>query len=312
MKEILNDEKFRTLLRKKQRYEFFSWLIPLISILSLIVILVLTTKTHLTEVTIIVLVLLIFLIVGGYIFDNKLTIKIHDIYQELNDYFQNEIVPKLISSDNPTIEFSDEVVIDSKLVDEVKLFNNYTEYKSQYNYIGIMDNRKYRFHEVLFNNLVTFNTRNKKTLNHNLKKDLNYHWYNFELNKSYSDEALFLVSKFENYHSDLVKGLTSISPTFIKKINLNYNVDLELFIKDEGNIESYMKPEILEIFKDDQIVGNSIMAIYLKDNHLNIIIEEVDNLIDLTHSNKIVVESLLYGYYEEQKMIKNIVNAFDK
>src|SRR5690554_3789276 len=138
MNEILNDEKFRSLLRKKQRYELFSWLIPLISILSLIIILILTTKTELTELTIIVLVLLIFLIVGGYIFDNKLTIKIHYIYQELNDYFQNVIVPKLIKNDNPSIEFSEDVVIDVKLIDEIQLFNNYSEYKSQYDYLGVI------------------------------------------------------------------------------------------------------------------------------------------------------------------------------
>ena len=55
MKDILNDSKFRSLLFKKQKYEMFSWLVPLISILSLIVILILTTKNDLTEITIIIL-----------------------------------------------------------------------------------------------------------------------------------------------------------------------------------------------------------------------------------------------------------------
>lgn len=311
MKDILNDSKFRNLLFKKQKYELFSWLVPLISILSLIIILILTTKNDLTELTIIILILLLFLIVGGYIFDNKLTIIIQNIYQELNDYFQNEIVPKLIAHDNPTIKFTEKAAITKEKIDEVYIFNNYVEYKSQYNYQGLLNKRKYRFHELLFDKVVNFDTKGKKGLNEQLQKDLNYHWYEIELNKKYVNEALFLISKFENFTTNLVKDLVSNTENFRTILNYDYNFDFELYTKTDEIDNEYLKEEIFAIFQDEQIIGKHILAIYVKGNHLNIILEEEDYLIDFSKSKKIVVETLLEGYYEEQNLIKKIVAAFD-
>jgi hypothetical protein len=299
LKEVLKDEHFRKLLREKNKYELFSWFIPLISILSLIIILFLTSKSHLNEFTIFILVLLILLIIFGYVFDNKITIKIQETHANLNEYFQNEIVPKLIKVNNKSINFYNDRKIAEALIDEVQLFNNYTEYKSQYNYSGLFNNKEYCFNEVLFNNIVNHDTTGKKVYNDMIKKKLNYHWYTFELNKKYPQQALYLVAKFECFNSKLLTNFT----------RCDHN-DIELYLNDINDHNMFLAPGIIELLQDERL-SSMVMAIYLNGKMLNIIIEEQDDLIDLNHSNKIIVDSLLADYYNEQELIKKIVLTYD-
>lgn len=309
MKEILNDVEFRKLLRKKQKYELLSWAIPLISILSLIIILFLTSNTDFTVYTIIVLILLIFLIVGGYIFDNKVTILIKKSYVKLNEYFQNDIVPKLIVKDNPTICFNAQE-IDENVLDEVRLFNNFLEYKSQYNYTGKLDDKEFSFHELIFSSKVNYNTIGKKELNEDLKDSLNYHWYHFTLDKSYPSKALFLISKFENFQEELLNDLNSYV-LLKKKIKNSDENDIELYLEKLEDSSYFLTSSVIDILNKESITRNLCLAIYVQDNQLHIIIEEFDDLINLTHRNKIVVEKLLDGYYREQRIIKQIFDAFN-
>jgi len=95
------------------------------------------------------------------------------------------------------------------------------------------------------------------------------------------------------------------------RVSLNKDLELDLYIKDLNEYRKYTTEKILKTLNDDRIIYHSNMAIYIKDNELHIIIEEVEELIDLTHSNKIVLETLLKGYYEEQRIIKLLVKAFD-
>lgn len=310
MKEILNDEKFRKLLRKKQKYEMFSWTIPLISILSLIIILFLTSKTELTEFTIIILVLLIILIVGGYIFDNKITIMIQKSYANLNEYFQNEIVPKLIISDNPNIQFSDEI-LNPEVIDKIRIFNNYMEYKSQYHYKVILDEKEFCFNEVIFCDKVNFDTTGKKEYNESIKSSLNYHWYNITLDKNYPKEALYLIAKFENYDDSLIKDLNPFV-LLKRKIKTADKAKIELYLENPEENEQFLTPDIIEILNDEVVVCSNSFVIHVEGNQLTIIIEEFDDLINLTYSSKIVVEKLLEGYYKEQQTIRRIVEAFNK
>ncbi len=309
MRDVLKDENFRKLLKEKQKYEMFSWVIPLISIFSLIIILFLTSKNDLTEFTIVVLVLLIFLIIGGYIYDNKITIKIHQSYSRLNEYFQDIIVPQLLVRNNPTINFNDKLLIDSKLLDDVEIFNNYTNYKSQYNYTGQMNGHQFSFHEVLFFNQVEYDTTGQKEVNEDIFNEVNYHWYTFTLNKEYPTEAIYLLSKFVNYHKNLFKNFQRFD---FNKHRLHFETDFELYLKDLKEFSDYATNDIVKALSDDSITSNSTLAIYIKGNELHIIIEEIDDLISLSHSNKIVIESLLKGYYDEQELIKFLVNVFDK
>jgi len=311
MRDVLKDEMLKKLLKEKHRLEMFSWIIPLFSIFSLIIILFLTSKTNLTEFTIVILVLLIFLIIGGYIFDNKITLRIHQSYSQLNEYFQEVIVPRLLIKDNPTIAYNKNQIIDSKLIDSVQLFNNFTEYMSYFNYFGQFEEHDFNFNEVLFDKLVEYDTSEQKVFNKNIKNKINYHWYTFKLNKEeYPVEALYLISKFDSYDGRLIKGLQRFD--FMNcRVSLNKDLELDLYIKDLNEYRKYTTEKILKTLNDDRIIYHSNMAIYIKDNELHIIIEEVEELIDLTHSNKIVLETLLKGYYEEQRIIKLLVKAFD-
>ncbi|QVK17394.1 hypothetical protein KHQ81_11110 [Mycoplasmatota bacterium] len=310
MRDVLKDEKLKKLLKDKQRLEMFSWIIPLISIFSLIIILFLTSKTNLTEFTIIILVLLIFLIIGGYIFDNKITIKIHQSYSQLNEYFQNEIVPKLLVKDNPSIKYDKNKMIDSELIDDLQLFNNFTDYKSYFNYNGQLENHDFTFSEVMFSNLVEYDTSGNKILNNNIENKINYHWYTFKLNKEYPVEALYLISKFDSYDGRLIKNFHRFD--FMNcRVSLNSDLELNLYLKDLNEYRNYTTEKILKTLNDDMIVYNSIFAIYIKNNEIHIIIEEIEDLINLTHSNHIVLESLLKGYNDEQRLIKLLLKAFD-
>ncbi len=310
MRDVLKDEKLKKLLKEKQRLELFSWIIPLISIFSLIIILFLTTKNHMTEFTIVILVLLIFLIIGGYIFDNKITVKIHESYAQLNEYFQDIIVPKLLEKDNPSIKYHKDTLLDKGIIDEVQLFNNFLEYKSFFNYTGELEGYKFSFNEVMFSTLVEYDTTGQKIFNSKIKNEINYHWYTFELNKHYPDKALYLISKFDSYDGRLLKGLQRFD--FMNcRVSLNDDLELDLYLKDMNEYRLYTTSKILKTLNDDMIVYNTILAIYINDNKLHIIIEEIEDLIDLTHSNKIVLESLLKRYYDEQRLIKLLVNAFD-
>ncbi len=310
MRDVLKDEKLKKLLKEKQRLEMFSWIIPLVSILLLILILVLTSSESLKGLTIIVLILLILLIIGGYIFDNKITIKIHHSYSLLNEYFQDNIVPRLLEKDNPSITYHEDVKVDPNLIDKVMIFNNFTDYQSYFNYTGLLENHQFSFNEVMFDMQVDYDTTEQKVFNKNIKNEINYHWFTFELNKEYPGEALYLISKFDSYDGRLIKGFQRVDLTN-SRINLNYNYDLDIYVKAQDDSHVYTTNKILKTLNMDIFVYNSILAIYVTKNQLHIIIEEVEDLIDLTHSNKIALEGLLKGYYDEQKLIKLLVKAFD-
>lgn len=308
MKDILKDEKLRKLLKVKQKYELLSWVIPLVSILSLIIILFLTSKNHLTELTIIVLVLLITFIVLGYLFDHKLTEKIHNAYARLNQYFQDEIVPQLLVKDNESIVFDSQYNITADVIDEVEIFNNYREYKTQYSYAGKLEKFNYRFSEVLFDNLVDFETKGMKEVNEELNLDTNYHWYTITLNNTYPTEALYLLGTFVNFNQGLLKKFKYFN---FSKYRLHPENNIELYLVDLEKYEPFISKEIIRVLNSLPI-DNTSVAIYLSDNNLHIILEEFDNLIHLTRSNKIVVENLLQDYYKEQALVRKIAYAFEK
>ncbi len=307
MREIFKDEELKRLLREKSRLEMFSWIIPLISIFSLIIILFLTSKT-LEGYTIIVITLLIILIISGYVFDKKFTMQIHNTYTRLNNYFQKVIAPKLLLKDNPSIKFHDLEKIDSKLLDEIQLFNNFANYKSYLNYAGKLGNHEFYFNEVIFSNLVPYDTTEKKIFEDNLSNEINYHWYTFTIEKEYPTEAIYQIGKIDSYDESLVKS-------FYKhdfKNYLNKDLKLMIYLKDLKESNLYITDDIINTLNNDLVVYNNPIIIYLKNKQLHIIIEEYNNLVNLTHCNKIVLEILLKSYYDEQKIIKMLVKTFDK
>jgi len=308
LKDILKDEKLRKLLRDKQKYELLSWVIPLFSILSLIIILILTSQSNLTELTIIVLVVLIIFIVLGYLFDNKITDKIQVAYTRLNEYFQDEIVPQLLVKDNDTIVFDDKYSITAEEIDSVEIFNNYREYKTQYSYAGKLDAFDYQFSEVLFDNLVNYDTTGMKEINTELDLDLNYHWYTVNLIDTYPTEALYIIGMFTNFNQSLLKKFKYFN---FSKYRLHPENNIELYLVDLENYEPFISKEIIRVLNNLHL-DNTSVVIYISGNKLHIILEEFDNLIQLTKSNKIVVENLLQDYYKEQTLIRKIAYAFEK
>lgn len=307
LRDILRDKELKKLLKEKSRLEMFSWIIPLISIFSLIIILFLTSK-ELEGYTIIVIILLIILIISGYVFDKKFTVKIHQSYSRLNNYIQDIIAPKLLVKDNPSISFHDSEKIDLELIDEILLFNNFTNYNSRFNYSGELENHKFIFNEVIFSNLVEYDTTGQKVFVDNINNEINYHWYTFTLEESYPTEAIYLLAKIDSYDEKLLKSFYN----FDYKNLLNKDLELTLFLKDLKESNNFITDDIIKALNKDLIVYNVPIVIYLKNQKLHIIIEEYNDLINLTHSNKIVLESLLKAYYDEQKIIKMIVKAFDK
>lgn len=308
MKNLFKDDKFKKLLKTKKRYELLSWLIPIISITSLLLILYLISNS-LQKYTILVLVVVIIVITSGYIYDSSITVKINDIYNKLNDCFQNQIVPDLLKEYNSTIVFNKEKRIPVDYIEKVEVFDNYREYKSIFHYEGIIDDCKFSFDEITFDNIVGFDTKGQKIFNENVKNNTNYHWYKIELNNEFPTEAIFKISEFENYEERLFKTFEKFD-LFNNPLVVNGNYEFELYLKDIKLNKLFANKKILKLFSEEYFSYNSII-IYVYNNELNIVIEEYDDLINLGHSNKVTVDNLLAEFNEEQKMILMILHAFN-
>jgi hypothetical protein len=308
VRKFPKDEKIKKLLSQKRKLELLAWVIPLISICSLLVILILLTNS-LQSKSLIVLLVIIFLIVVDYIFDFKITLRIKSIYNDMNEYFQDKIVPQLLVEDNPTIVYNDELTLKCVDVDQIELFNNYAKYFSYFHYEGVIEGCKFTFDEVMFDDLVEYDTVGLKVFNCSIKKDTNYHWYIIDLRKEYPCEAIYKIDNFDNYESSLLRNYYKYDLT--KKFELNPDNNLQIFIKDLKFSRRFVNEKMMKVLNDDYVVYSEIMAIYINQNKLHIVIEEFEDLINLNKTNKVTFDSLMSDFKNEQRIIRAIINALN-
>jgi len=264
VKNLIKDEEFKKMLNEKHKYEMFSWLIPVISIISLLLILYLTSESYHAS-TVVVLVIIILLIIFGYIFDDRLSNQTQTVYDNLNNYFQNKIVPELLTENNPTIVFDSSKKISIEQIDKLELFDNYLQYKSRFHYKGIMEGCHYTFDELLFDQLVGYDTKEIKEENDGIKSSIHYHVYTINLDKDYSIEALFKAYDFENYEKRLLKTYKSydISNNPFMSVEEDF---VKLYFKDNQFHRALVGGKILSIFTNsylkssDLFIGYSIIS----------------------------------------------------
>ena len=100
--------------------------------------------------------------------------------------------------------------------------------------------------------------------------------------------------------------------SLIKSLTRDFTItdqNFELYLKDINDNSEYIVDDIIRIFNRKEF-NKLRFAIYIKKDKLHIVIEEYEDLIDLIHSKKIVLEHLLKDYNKEQAAIKLILKTF--
>lgn len=307
MNQIINDEKFNMLLKKKQNLEMLNMLIPFLSIIALLIFLYLFTTAHLVA-SLITLGIILILVIGQYAFDSILSNKIDVIYLELVNYFEDEVIPVLLKADNAAIHFDSSQTIDPKLLDQIELFKHFKTYNSRYHYENIVAGKKVIFDEVLFDQVVGYNTVGQKELDPMINKQCNYHFYQFHTEHNFKTEAMFIVNQFEELSVEEIAQFSRIHYGLISQAGNDYKV--HFYIKDSNYAPTFMKERFYQLFRDPAFQQVNLL-IYFNEQHVTVVIEEFEKLINPPRSKRYTVEKLLHEYHLEQDLLHKIIKTIE-
>lgn len=308
MEKVLKDKTFQELLKKKQRLEMMTMTMPFIGILALFLFLYFF-KNSMVVASLIILVLILLMIIGQYLFQGIIIDRIDATYIQINRYFQMHIVPKLLQKDNPTFQFDQEKSIDLSILEEIESFNHYKKYHSRFHYDVQILGKMVTFDELLFSNIVTYNTKGIKEIDERIDVNLNYHVYRTELDFDYGTQALFIFNEFEELSIEDIRSLLKVDldPGLF---GIKDETKFTMFASDTNQSLQFLRERIVRLFRQSEMQGR-IQMIYIKDNALTIIFEEYENLINTPHSKRFTIEKLFFEYKEEQQLVKRIIQAFE-
>lgn len=195
MDKTFKDEEFQSLLKRKQRLERITILMPFTGIIALFVFLYLFQKEYLF-ISLLFLILVLLLVISQYLLEKKLALRIQVLYLKLTKYFQENIVPNLLKRDNPSIHFDFSQAIEIEELEKIDVFNQFKYYRSRFHYELLFLDKIMTFDEVIFDGLVSYNTKGTKEFDESLDRHLNYHIYQTQINYDFETEALFIFNDF--------------------------------------------------------------------------------------------------------------------
>ncbi|HEY8436091.1 MAG TPA: hypothetical protein VIK63_03465 [Haloplasmataceae bacterium] len=307
MNKLLQDKTFTRLLRKKQRLERVSMLVPFIGVSSLFVFVYFFTKQYIL-VSLIILIAVLILIILNYLFEGHLSDKIDEVYVELNKHFQSYIVPRLLERDNPMITFDPSRAITAQEIDELEVFNCYTRYKVRFHFDITNSNYTLAFDELVFSGLVQYNTKGHKEVSPDIDRYLNYHVYRVMLPKPLPIRGMVILGHFKELALRNIQSLNAFD-FYPLKYGLDEEDPLLLYVEEGATAETLLQTEYVNLYKD-LFATNLPIIVDLNGHRLTIIFEEYANLINTPHSKRFTVEKLFYEYRQEKNIVRQIIRFF--
>lgn len=309
MNRLLKDKTFKRLLRKKQRLETLSMLVPFVGVICLFLFTYLFSQDMLF-ISFIVLATILLLIILNYLFEGMLSDKIDDVYIQLNTYFQTYIVPRMLERDNPTITFEPSRAITPSELDRLEVFNCYKRYNVRFHFDVTNHNNIVAFDEIVFDGLVNYSTMEYKEVDENIDRFLNYHVYRITLPKPLAIRGMVVIGQFKEI---LLRNIQSLKLVdfYQAQYGISDDVLMSMFVKDGDDHELLLKDKHVDTY-NELYRTNRPVIIDLNDNQLTIVFEEYANLINTPHSRRFTLEKLIYEYRLEKKYVQQIIKFFTR